>query len=687
MRFFFSFSFSLFFFFFFFFFFSTSALSSSSNHPLDPLTPSEIQKVTSIIQATSSLAKLHNFTFHYVGLDEPDKPELLSWHSHPASRPKPPRRAFVMARAQRKAHEFVIDLDRGSVASHDIYNGIGYPPVSFEEQNAAAALPLSHPPFIESVKKRGLDVALVVCSAYPAAWFGETNAPKRRQTRLLCFYRGETENLYVMPLEGISFLVDLDEMKIIDYADRFVVPVPTSDGTDYRASKQKPPFGPSTKPVKMVQPQGTSLVVQGHTIRWANWNFHLGFDFRAGPVLSLASIYDPEKHKFRNVLYKARVSELFVPYMDPTEEWYYRAYFDAGEYGFGQCTVPLEPQNDCPETAVFMDAYYAGLNGQPVKIENAVCIFERATGHASWRHTELSIPDKVVREVRPETTLVVRSASVIGNYDYIIDWEFKMGGSIKVRVGLSGVVQVKAVDYTHKDQMKEDAYGTILAENTIGVHHDHFLTFYLDLDVDGSDNSFVKMKMQPMRTDGEFPRKSYWTAVEETAKTEADARIALGGSAADLVVTNPNKKTKVGNHHGYRLISGPPAASLLSDDDFPQKRAAFTKHQVWVTPYNRSEQWAAGMYTDQSRGEDTLDVWSRRNREIENKDIVLWYVMGFHHIPCQEDFPIMPTLSGGFELRPTNFFEYNPILKTKPPHLEHQLNNHTALSTGGVFHP
>ncbi|CAL9108445.1 unnamed protein product [Musa acuminata var. zebrina] len=640
-------------------------LASIYCHPLDPLTPSEISAVSNIIKS-SHLGSSKSLSFHYVGLDELDKPDVLAWAStHRWNKAAPPRRAFVIVRSEKKTHEIYVDITNHSIVSDKVYEGFGYPIMNFEEQEAASALPFDYAPFVESVKKRGLEPEDVLCTTFSVGWFGERKQG-RRLLKIQCFLTGETVNFYARPLEGVTVVVDLDAMEIVEYEDRMVVPVPGSTGTDYRAAKQKPPLGPRTKPGIIVQPEGKGFEVDGHMIRWANWEFHLGYDVRAGTVISLASVKDSEKGIFRRVLHRGYVSEIFVPYMDPSEEWYYKTFFDVGEFGFGLLAAPLEPMTDCPANAAFMDAYITDRDGLPIKQSNAFCVFERYSGDASWRHTEFGIPGQVITEVRPEVSLVVRMVSAIGNYDYVIDWEFKTSGSIKLGVSLTGILEMKGTQYTHADQISGDQHGTLLAANTMGVYHDHFVTFHLDLDVDGPDNSFVKSKLKTVRvTDDSSPRRSYWTVAKETARTEADALVELGAEPAELLVVNPSKKTKMGNDVGYRLIShGATAASLLSDDDYPQIRASYSKKQVRVTAYNKSEKWAAGLYADESRGDDNLAAWTARNRVIENTDIVLWYTVGVHHVPYQEDFPVMPLLSGGFELRPANFFESNPLIKT-----------------------
>lgn len=114
--------------------------------------------------------------------------------------------------------------------------------------------------------------------------------------------------------------------------------------------------------------------------------------------------------------------------------------------------------------------------------------------------------------------------TTVGNYDYIVDYEFKPSGSIKIGVGLTGVLEVKPVKYVNTSEIKEDdIHGTIVADNTIGVNHDHFVTYRLDLDIDGTDNSFVRSELVTKRTPKSVntPRKSYWTTKRKTAKIEA----------------------------------------------------------------------------------------------------------------------------------------------------------------------
>ncbi|KAK7292355.1 hypothetical protein RIF29_08133 [Crotalaria pallida] len=639
-------------------------------HPLDPLTEQEITLVQTIVLKKYPI-KRNKLHFHYVGLDDPDKSAILKWQQKYSPKHVAkiiiPRKSFVIAIINTQTHEIVIDLKAKLIVSDNVHKGNGFPTLTSGEQDEAFLLPLKYGPFKASIYKRGLNLSEVVCSDFSVGWYGgETK--RKRYVRIECFMKEETANIYVRPINGIFIRVDLEEMKIVEYHDSETVPVPKAENTEYRASNQRPPFGPKQHSITCHQPQGPGFHIDnGHSVSWANWKFHIGFDMRAGAVISLASIYDLEKHKSRRVLYRGFVSELFVPYQDPSEDWYYKTFFDAGEFGFGQSTVSLIPNIDCPPNAQFIDAHFAQADGTPITLKNAICVFEQY-GNIMFRHTETIIPNENIAESRSEVNLIVRSVVTVGNYDNILDWEFKASGSIKLGLALSGILEIKGVSIKHKSEIKEDQHGSLLSANTIGVYHDHFYIYHLDLDIDGEYNSFEKTNFKTVRvTDGSSKRKSYWTIETETAKTESDGKVKIGTAALELAVVNPNKQTSVGNVVGYRLIPAPPIHPLLAQDDYPQIRGAFTNNNVWVTPYNRTEKWAGGLYIDESRGEDTIEVWTKKNRDIKNKDIVLWPVLGVHHVPAQEDFPIMPLLSTGFELRPANFFERNPVLKTLSP--------------------
>ncbi|XP_068650434.1 amine oxidase [copper-containing] gamma 2-like [Aristolochia californica] len=646
------------------------------HHPLDPLTFQEILRVRSVLFSHELFNSSSISSVHSLDLDEPEKSDVLEWK---AGEPLLPRRAFVIAFSEGRSHLLWVDLGESRVIRHEVSSSSGYPMLTSQDLEVALSMPFADPQFNRTVLARGVLPSQVECVPLPAGWYGRYEEG-RRLVKVQCFSREDTGNYYMRPIEGITAVVDIDAKKVVELTDHGVgIPIPKAQNTDYRyAAQTKTSSSPEmlpVNPISMEQPKGRSFIVEeGHRVKWANWEFHLKTDARAGVIVSRAMVRDEITGELRSVMYKGFLSELFVPYMDPTESWYFKAYLDAGEYGFGLCATPLNPLNDCPRHAYYMDGIFAAADGTPFVQSNMVCIFERYAGDVSWRHAEKSSREKI-REARPKVTLVVRMAASVGNYDYIVDWEFQMDGLIHIKVGLSGMLLVKGTGYERVDQVAEDEdlFGTLVAENVIGVIHDHYLTFRLDMDVDAPENSFVKVHLEREETPPGSMRRSIIRANKRVVKTEKEAQIRLKlYDPSEFHVVNPSRRSHVGNPSGYKIVPGGTAASLLDPADPPQVRSAFTNNQIWVTRYNRSEQWAGGLLTYQSHGEDTLAVWSERDREIDNEDIVVWYTLGFHHLPCQEDFPIMPTVQSSFHLKPVNFFERNPILRT-PPYVDGDL--------------
>ena len=168
-----------------------SPITCYNPHPLDSLTPTELLQVRAIVNKYYPSSK-YKLTFHYVGLEEPDKPVMLSWLSKPTSK-TPPRRAFVISLINKQSHTIVVDLSKRSIISDKVYNGTGYPILTIEEQNAAIDLAVKHEPFLASLKKRGLHASEVVCSTQSIGWFGEEKT--KRKVKIPCVYSNGTGRL------------------------------------------------------------------------------------------------------------------------------------------------------------------------------------------------------------------------------------------------------------------------------------------------------------------------------------------------------------------------------------------------------------------------------------------------------------------------------------------------------------
>ncbi|KAH9330415.1 hypothetical protein KI387_002523 [Taxus chinensis] len=228
-------------------------------HPLDPLTSSEISHVRELVILKSKLGRLHmkNISFQYMGLEAPEKEAVYQWKG--GSSPLPPRMAFVIARIPGETHKLLLYITSKTVVYDKVYHGFGYPIFTIEEKTKAIGLPMEYPPFIQSIKKnRGLDMKSFVCNTFSIGWFGE----KKQGNKIInvqCFYPNRTVNIYAMPIEGVTVVVDLDEQKIVGYMDRLKIAMPEAKRTDYRRSRQRPPFGLKTNPISIEQPEGPSF--------------------------------------------------------------------------------------------------------------------------------------------------------------------------------------------------------------------------------------------------------------------------------------------------------------------------------------------------------------------------------------------------------------------------------------------
>jgi primary-amine oxidase len=620
-------------------------------HPLDALTSGEYWAVFETLKASGKLDAASRYAG--VNLHEPSKAEVTRW------KPGDPfgREALAIIKQGRRTFEAIVDVAGRKLVSWKEIKGVE--PVLIEDESEGVDDKVKADPLVlTALRKRGIvDLETVGCEGSSPGYFATAEEQGRRLQRVICTVARGSSNHGGHPIEGLIVVWDSEEQKVIRVIDTGVVPVPQGNA-DYDSDTIPPREVPGA--ITVQQPvRGFQL--EGNQVTWQNWHFHFSIDPKVGVIVTNVAYND--NGKLRSILYEGSLSEIFVPYQDPAEGWYHWTFLDLGEGNvWGSVAGTLEPGADCPDHAMFFDSVTASSRGIPQKLPRTACLFEREAGDFAWRHA----PGGTQPDSRRRRDLVLRMITTFGNYDYALDWTFMQDGSIKVGVGATGSVEVKAVrsrTAAEDTDGKDRRYGHFVADNTVAVNHDHYFCFRLDLDVDGVENSFLKEQLKAQKVTGDTPRKSVWVTESKIAKVEEEAQLQMMMEHPALWrVVNPNVTGPLGYPVGYEIAPGHNAVSLMTDDDYPQRRAGFVDHQLWVTPYRQEERYAAGDYPTQSHGGDGLPAWTKANRPIENTDIVVWYTLGFHHVPRPEDWPIMPTAWHEFELRPFDFFTRNPAI-------------------------
>ena len=641
--------------------FAASAQQAQPTHPLDALTGAELHQVKAILQAEGKLGP--KARFHNVDLDEPEKAVVTAWRPGASL----PRRAIAVVSEAGTVHQAAIDLTAGRMTAWQAVTG--EPALLLGEMIGAADIALADSRMAQALAKRGVTPGQVFCLPLTPGIFGRKEEQGQRLLKVPCYAKPADSNVWARPIEGLFATVDLKTGKAIDVTDTGMVPVSAEPwGYDEVEVAKRGALRPETKAASLSQPGGDNITIEEGRFVWDMWRFHLRADKRPGTVLSMVEARDGAR--WRSVAYQMHLSEIFVPYMDPDQSWYWRAYMDSGEYGFGNFLSPLRRGVDCPPYARFLTVTMPQDDGEPIQIPNAICMFERSIGDPAWRHYETvgrSPQNQTPTAGRPASELVVRSAAAIGNYDYLVDYVFHQDGSIRIAVGATGVDATKGVtSQSMKDATAaaDTRHGTLIAAGLVAPFHSHYFNFRLDLDIDGTANDFMRERLTQQALPEGSPRRSLYAVASEMPATEKAARSSIEpGSPALYHFGNHSVESALGHHPGYMLMpEGSYVHPLLAADDPLVLRNSYLHYQLSVTPYASAERYAGGRFAMMSDGSDTLGAWTARDRPIANRDIVAWYTVGFHHITRMEDWPVMPTHWFGFTLMPHNFFATNPAM-------------------------
>ena len=618
-------------------------------HPLDPLSAQELKNV---VQHARNIWKLdHRHLFAMVQLHEPSKEVINNWKN--SDQVERAAKITLWNSATSTVIEALITVEGKEISFTEI-PGAKAPILSTESEKAIKAAKADKR-IIAALKDRGIEnLDQVHMETWPIGAQIPKDLDDGRRLIWTPMWQRPTEfaNLYAHPINGLHAIVDLDSGEVVFVENTEIIPIPQTPGP-YRENQTGANI--KLKDLAIVQSEGPSFSVEGWKVNWERWNLRVGFCQREGLVIHDVKFKDQDKE--RKIAHRLSIAELVIPYGDPSQGAYRKNAFDTGEFGLGNYTNSLTLGCDCLGEIVYLDAAVTTPNGSIKEIPNAICMHEEDNG-ILWKHVDADGHT----EVRRGRRFVVSSIVTVNNYEYGYFWYFYQDGTIEFEAKLTGIVLTVA-DAIGKDHPS----ATELEPGLWAPYHQHILCARLDLDIDGEKNSVLEVESFAHPQGEKNPYGgAYETRETLFTKEKESQRVIDPFSGRYWKIVNEQVKNHMDHPVGYKLIPGHTTFPLALPESTIGKKAAFMYKHLWVTKNNDSEKYPAGDYPFQHPGGAGLPEWTKANRNIENEDVVLWYVFGTNHIPRTEDWPVMPVERTGFHLKPSGFFARSPGIDVAP---------------------
>jgi primary-amine oxidase len=620
------------------------ASAQDARHSLDPLTKEEIVATVAVLKKEGKLMPDSRFATIY--LKEPPKEQVIA--DVKAARAKRAAFALLYNWATRVTSEAVVNLDQQKLGSWKDLEP-NDPPLRVVIIMRLEEVVKADTRWKEAARKRGIrDFSRV--SILPQLAEGQKLQVRDgdRFAQAFCFLRDDTSSEPIMT--GLKLEVNLTKGTMTQFEDKG--PAATSI-TRKRVSNPSRETKLELRRLKTLQPGGPNFRLKGSELRWQNWRLHYGVHPRRG--VELFNVAYEDAGRVRTILYRASVSEMIAPYGDPSfASWYPQ---DEGDYGLASygrnSAIPLD---DAPANAVFTSAIIADARGNPIEIPRAVAIYER-DGGLLWRHG---------LQARRALKLVLTAYSTIDNYDYAFNWILGQDGTIEVEVMLTGMMNIRKVKEQREDEqahLGHPMFGHLVAPGVNAPNHQHFFSFRLDFDIDRPENTVLELNTERAPAGKGNEKGEAFSMTARPLRTEQEAQRNLNlDSSRKWKVVSPLDANSLGQLSGYVLLPGENSIPYAAPDSAPRRKAGFINAHLWVTPYSPEEMFASGEYVNHNFSGEGLQMWTRANRAIEDRDIVIWYTLGVTHIPRTEDWPIMSVHPTGFRLVPAGFFSKNPAL-------------------------